>query len=62
MKQRKQLVAHPFGTLQRWWEQGCFLMRGLEKGRTECSLPVLAYNLQRVLHRVEMPRRLAARG
>jgi hypothetical protein len=42
MKQRKQLGEHPFGTMKRWWEQGFFLMRGLEKGRTELSVTVLA--------------------
>jgi hypothetical protein len=26
MKQRKQLVEHPFGTMQRWWAAGYFLM------------------------------------
>jgi transposase len=62
MKQRKQLVEHPFGTIKRWWEQGFFLMRGLEKVRTEFSLTVLAYNLRRILNLVEMPRLLAALG
>jgi transposase len=62
MKQRKQLVEHPFGTMKRWWDAGYFLMRGLEKVRTEFSLTVLAYNLRRVLNLVEMPRLLAALG
>ena len=62
MKQRKQLVAHPLGTMKRWWEAGYFLMRGLEKVRTEFSLTVLAYNLRRVWNLVEMPRRLATLG
>jgi transposase len=62
MKQRKQLVEHPVGTIKRWWEQGFFLMRGLEKVRTEFSLTVLAYNLRRILNLVEMPRLLAALG
>lgn len=62
MKQRKQLVEHPFGTMKRWWDQGFFLMRGLEKVRTEFSLTVLAYNLRRVLTLVEMPRLMAALG
>jgi hypothetical protein len=39
-----------------------FLMRGLEKVRTEFSLTVLAYNLRRVVNLVEMPRLLAALG
>ena len=62
MKQRKPLVEHPFGTMKRWWDAGYFLMRGLEKVRTEFSLTVLAYNLRRVLTLVEMPRLMAALG
>jgi hypothetical protein len=62
MKQRKQLVEHPFGTMKRWWDAGYFLMRGLEKVRTEFSLTVLAYNLRRVLNLVGIPRLLAALG
>jgi transposase len=62
MKQRKQLVEHPFGTMKRWWDAGYFLMRGLEKVRTEFSLTVLAYNLRRVLNLVERPRLMAALG
>jgi Transposase DDE domain len=60
MKQRKQLVEHPFGTMKRGWDQGSFLMRGLEKVRTEFSLTVLVYNLRRVLNRVGLPRLMAA--
>jgi hypothetical protein len=62
MKQRKQLVEHPFGTMKRWWEQGFFVMRGLEKVRTEFSLTVLAYNLRRVLNIVGIPRLMATLG
>jgi transposase len=62
MKQRKQLVEHPFGTMKRWWDAGYFFMRGLEKVRTEFSLTVLAYNLRRVVNLVEMPRLMAALG
>ena len=62
MKQRKQLVEHPFGTMKRWWDAGYFLMRGLEKVRTEFSLTVLAYNLRRGLNLIEMPRLMAALG
>jgi transposase len=60
MKRRKTLVEHPFGTMKRGWDAGYFLMRGLEKVRAEFSLTVLAYNLRRVLHLVEMPRLIAA--
>ena len=37
MKRRKELAEHPFGTRKRGWDHGDFLLRGLEKGRTECS-------------------------
>jgi Transposase DDE domain len=55
-------VEHPFGTMKRWWVQGFFLTRGLEKARTEFSLTVLAYNLRRVLNIVGIPRLMAALG
>ncbi len=50
MKQRKQIVEHPFGTIKRSMNQGYFLLRGLGKVRTEMSLTVLAYNLKRVVN------------
>jgi hypothetical protein len=62
IKQRKDRVEHPFGTMKRWWDQGYFLMRGRGKVRTEFSLTVLAYNLRRVLNLVGMPRLMAALG
>ena len=62
MKRRKELVEHPFGTMKRGWDHGYFLMRGLEKVRTEFSLTVLAYNLRRVLNIVGMPGLMAALG
>jgi Transposase DDE domain len=61
-ERRKELVEHPFGTMKRGWDHGYFLMRGLEKVRTEFSLTVLAYNLRRVLNLIEMPRLMAALG
>ena len=62
MKQRKQLVEHPFGTMKRGWEQGSLLMRGLEQVRAAFSLTVLAYNLRRVVNIVGIPRLMAALG
>lgn len=62
MQQRTQLVAHPCGTMQRGWDAGYCLMRGLAKGRTEFSVTVWAYNLRRVLNLVAMPPLLAALG
>jgi hypothetical protein len=61
-KQRKQLVAPPFATMQRWWEQGFLLMRGLAKVRTEFRVTVLAYHLRRVVNLVGIPRLIAALG
>jgi hypothetical protein len=62
MRQRTQLVEHPFGTRKRWGDTGYCLMRGLEKVRTECSVTVLAYNLRRVLNLGARLRLLAALG
>ena len=59
MKQRKQIVEHPFGTMKRSMNQGYFLMRGLPKVRAEMSLTVLAYNLKRVLNILGVERLLA---
>ena len=47
MKQRKQMVEHPFGTIKHWWDQGHFLMCSLEKVQAEFSLSALAYDLNR---------------
>ena len=50
MKQRKELVEHPFGTIKRGMDQGYFLLRGLKKVGAEMSLTVLSYNIKRVLN------------
>jgi hypothetical protein len=62
MKQRKQRVEHPCGTMKRCWDAGSFFMRGLEKVRAELSLTVLAYHLRRVRNIVGRPRLRAALG
>jgi hypothetical protein len=62
MKRRQHRVAHPLGTMQRWWDAGDFLMRGREKVQAELRVTVLAYNLRRVLHILGMPRLMAALG
>jgi hypothetical protein len=61
-QQRQQLVEPPFGTRQRWGEQGFCVRRGLEKVRTELRSTGLAYNLRRVVHIVGIPRLRAALG
>lgn len=60
MRQRKQLVEHPFGTMKRWMDQGYFLMRRKQKVATEMSLTVLAYNLKRVLNLMGTQKLMAA--
>ncbi len=49
MRLRRQTVEHPFGTIKFWMGATHFLMRTLERVRTEMSLHVLAYNLKRVM-------------
>lgn len=49
-KQRKQLVEHPFGTIKRSFDQEFFLLKGLEKVKTEISLSILSYNMKRVMN------------
>ena len=51
-KLRKELAEHPFGTIKRWFGYTHFLLKGLEKVRTEWSLTTLVYNLKRVLNLV----------
>jgi len=46
---RAQTVEHPFGTLKLWMGSRHFLMKRLKNVRTEMSLHVLAYNLQRMI-------------
>jgi len=49
MRARRQIVAHPFGTIKYWMGATDFPMKTLERVRTEMSLHVLAYNLKRVI-------------
>jgi transposase len=49
MGMRRQTVEHPFGTLKAWMGSTHFLMKTLEKVRTEMSLHVLAYNIKRLI-------------
>jgi transposase len=59
MQQRQQRVEHPFGTIKFWWDQGHFLLKGLEKVKAEFSLSTLAYNIRRVLNILGVERLLA---
>jgi transposase len=47
---RRQTVEHPFGTIKAWMGSTHFLMKTLEKVKTEMSLHVLAYNLKRMIN------------
>jgi transposase len=60
LRQRREAVEHPFGTIKQWMNQGAFLMRGLEKVRGEFSLTALAYDLRRVLNIVGFDELMAA--
>lgn len=46
---RARTVEHPFGTIKLWTGSRHFLTKGLDNVRTEMSLNVLAYNLQRMI-------------
>ena len=59
-KLRKTLAEHPFGTIKRWFGYTHFLLKGLEKVRTEWSLTTLAYNLKRVLNLVSFEKLMQA--
>ena len=59
---RKQLAEHPFGTLKRWFGYTHFLLKGLEKVRTEWSLMTLVYNFKRVLKLVSFQELMVAVG
>lgn len=50
MRQRRETVEHPFGTIKMWMGATHFLTKTLKRVRTEMALHVLAYNLKRVLN------------
>ena len=50
MRQRRETVEHPFGTIKERMGAAHFLTKTLPKVRTEMALNVLAYNLTRVLN------------
>ena len=60
LRQRREIVEHPFGSIKQWMNQAAFLMRRLHKVRAEFSLTALAYNLRRVLNIAEFPTLMAA--
>ncbi len=50
MRQRRETVEHPFGTIKAWMGATHFLMKTLPKVATEMALHVLAYNMTRVMN------------
>ncbi len=50
MRQRRETVEHPFGTIKMRLGATHFLMKRLKNVRTEMALSVLAYNLTRVMN------------
>ena len=49
MRQRRETVEHPFGTIKHWMGYTHFQMKTLKRVCTEMTLHVLAYNLKRVM-------------
>jgi hypothetical protein len=49
MRQRRETVEHPFGTIKARMGATHFLMKTLKRVSTEMALHVLAYNLTRVI-------------
>ena len=60
MRQRRETVEHPFGTLKMRMGATHFLMKRLPKVATEMALHVLAYNLTRVMNIVGVKPLMAA--
>ena len=50
MRQRRETVEHPFGTLKMRMGATHFLMKRLPKVASEMALHVLAYNLTSVIN------------
>ncbi len=50
MRQRRETVEHPFGTIKMWMGSTHFQMKTLKRVGTEMALHVLAYNLKRVMN------------
>ena len=60
MRQRRQTVEHPFGTIKSWMGATHFQMKTLKKVATEMALHVLAYNLKRVMYLIGIRPLMAA--
>ena len=60
MRQRRETVEHPFGTIKYWMGATHFQMKTLKKVATEMALHVLAYNLKRVINIIGIALLIAA--
>ena len=60
MRQRRETVEHPFGTIKARMGATHFLMKTLPKVATEMALSVLAYNLTRVMNIIGVKPLIAA--
>jgi hypothetical protein len=49
MRERRQTVEHPFGTIKSWMGATHFQMKTLKNVGTEMALHALAYNMKRVI-------------
>ena len=60
MRQRRETVEHPFGTIKARMGANHFLMKTLPKVAAEMALHVLAYNLTRVMNIIGVQPLMAA--
>lgn len=60
MRQRRETVEHPFGTIKARMGATHFLMKTLPRVAAEMALHVLAYNLTRVMNIVGIKSLMAA--
>jgi len=60
MRQRRETVEHPFGTIKMRMGATHFLMKRLKNVKTEMALSVLAYNLTRVMNIIGIKPLMAA--
>jgi len=60
MRQRRETVEHPFGTIKCWMGYTHFQMKTLRNVGTEMALHVLAYNIKRVINIIGIRQLMAA--
>lgn len=60
MQRRRELAEHPFAVIKAMLGRPRFLLRGLEKAKSELALAVLGFNLKRAVTILGVPALLAA--